>query len=104
VYAFQDDWAMSEYEAMYMDVDSPRILVSQLMDHSYLHGMLSGFYDRIEILKQGQSLVKYYLETEKIEGDGTLEENSIDTFNYDYSFLVFADFFELSGVVKENIF
>lgn len=104
VYALEDDWAMSGYEAINMEVDSPSILASQLIDQSYLYGMLSGFYDRIEILEKGQSLEKHYLETERIEEGETIEEYSINTFDYDYCSLVFPDFFELSGVIKENIF
>lgn len=104
VYALEDDWTKSEYEAINMEVDSPSNLANQLIDQSYLYGMLSSFYDRIEILQKGQSLEKHYLETERMEEGGTLEEYSIDTFNYDYCSLVFPDFFELSAVVKENMF
>ena len=71
---FEDHWAMSGFEAINMDVDSPSTLANQLMDHSYLNGMLSDFYERIEILENGQSLEEHYLKIDKLEEGERLED------------------------------
>lgn len=96
-------WAMTGLEASSMYVDKPRTLASQLMDHDHFYGMISDFYERIEVLKNGHSIEKYYLEAERIEEGGRLDAYSIVTFNYDYCSLVFAGFFDLSVIVYEKI-
>lgn len=98
-----DNWAMSSLEAICMDLGTPDVLASQLMDNDYFNGMLSDFYERIEVLKKDESLEEYYLKTDRLEEGESLENIGKAYFDYNNYDLVFADFFELSVHVYENI-
>ena len=97
-------WAMPCMEVSLMDLDNPKTLAKQLIDLSHLNGMVSDFHERIEVLQKGQSLEEYYLKIGKLEEGESLENIGMAYFDYDNYNLVFADFFDLSIIVFEDIY
>jgi hypothetical protein len=99
-----DEWEMPDHEISFLNLENSSILVPELMHHQFLHNALDEFYERIEIIKRGESLEAFYHKNNLLEHSDTLNSSSLIEFDYEYNRVLDVDFFELSGLFPEFVF
>jgi hypothetical protein len=75
-YCLEDKWKLNSNTLASLEINSPKILASQLVESEPLNNLLYDFYERIEVLNENDTLENHYLE------EGLIEEEDAQGYYY----------------------